>query len=382
MRKKMQKLMLFLLCVFCFCQKVKAEQLEQIPTEQMIVQQMEALQLYDMDGQIADIWDKTELPSFGECIKKSILEGNFIPINDLLSLFLKKLAGEITTQIAMVKKILFVVLLSAMLRNMNTSFSNQSVGEMGFYICYMVLIIVITATFYKETDMVIKTISDIETFFNAMLPVFVTLIMASGGYGQASITAPAVMTVSALLTNIICYAVLPAITMAVSIEMINNITEKPMLNRFTKLFQGGIAWSMKGMAFLFMAMLSLQKLGGSVFSQGISKTAKSVVASVPVVGDIMGGAVDTAAALTGMIRGGTLLTVLVFLAVFCAVPLIRLLIMILIYKITAAAVEPICETRLIKCISAAGDFSILLFGALFLTECMFLFSAVLLLAFF
>ena len=139
---------------------------------------------------------------------------------------------------------------------------------------------------------------------------------------------------------------------------------------------------MKGIAFLFMALLSLQKLGGNLLNQGIGKTAKAVITSVPIVGDVMGGAVDTAAALTTMIRGGTLITTIIFLALLCAVPLIRLAIMILIYKITAAVSEPICETRLVKCISGAGDFSVLLFGALFLVECMFLFSAILLLTFF
>ena len=129
-------------------------------------------------------------------------------------------------------------------------------------------------------------------------------------------------------------------------------------------------------------MENFQKLGGNIFNQGLGKTAKAVVTSIPIVGDVMGGAVDTAAALTGMIRGGTLFATIIFLALFCAVPLIRLAIMILIYKVTAAVSEPICESRVRKSINAAGDFSVLLFGALFLVECMFLFSAVLLLTFF
>ena len=282
----------------------------------------------------------------------------------------------------MIKKILFIVLLSAILKNINTSFQLTSVGELGFYVCYMVLIVVITATFYNQTDMVGNTVKNIETFFKAMMPIFMTLSMTSEGYGQAVVTAPAIMAGAAILTNIVCYGILPAIVMITSLEMINNISEKPMLNRFTKLFQGGISWGMKGIAFLFMALLSLQKLGGSLLNQGIGKTAKAVVTSVPIVGDVMGGAVDTAAALTTMIRGGTLITTVIFLALLCAVPLIRLAIMILIYKIMAAVSEPICESRLVKCISGAGDFSVLLFGALFLVECMFLFSTILLLTFF
>ncbi len=363
---------------------VKAEQIElsEEDTEEVLIQQIEKLPLADVEKEIEQIWEKRELPSFGECIKKSILEGSFINFEELFGLLIQKLSGEIMTQIAVVKKIIFVVLLSAILKNINASFAMKSVGELGFYVCYMVLIVVITAAFYSQTDMVGNTIRDVETFFKAMLPVFVTLSMTSGGYGQATVTAPAVMAGAGILTHIVCNGILPAVVMTASLEMINHISEKPMLERFTKLFQGGISWGMKGIAFLFVALLSLQKLGGSVLSRGIGKTAKAVVTSVPVVGDVMGGAVDTVGALIGMIRGGTLITVVIFMALICAVPLIRLCIMILIYKLTAAVVEPICESRLVKCISSAGDFSVLLFGALFLVESMFLFSAVLLLTFF
>lgn len=366
-----------LLCViflyFVFPIVVKAEQ-------EMMTEQIEKLPLYDVDRQIKEIWEKENLPSFQECIQQSVEKGSFIDGKELLLLLLKKMVGEMTTQISMIKKMLFVILLSAILKNINSSFQGKSVGELGFYVCYMVLIVVITATFYRQADMVGETVKKIETFFKAMMPVFVTLSIASGSY--ETVTPSAVMAGAGILTNMICNAILPAIIMAASLEMINNLSERPMLSRFTKLFQEGIAWGMKGIAFLFMVLLSLQKLGGGIVNQGLGKTAKAVVTAVPVVGDVMGGAVDTAAALTGMIRGGTLLTTVIFLALLCAVPLIRLAIMILLYKVTAALAEPICEARLVKCIGGAGDFSALLFGALFLTECMFLFSSILLLTFF
>ncbi len=67
------------------------------------------------------------------------------------------------------------------------------------------------------------------------------------------------------------------------------------------------------MRFCLWRCFHYKKLGGSLLNQGIGKTAKAVVTSVPIVGDVMGGAVDTAAALTPtMIRGGTLITTVIF----------------------------------------------------------------------
>ena len=131
--KKTVILFLILLQCFFFTAIAKAEQTEY--TEEIVVQQIDKLPLNDIDEQIQKIWQKQELPSFGECIKKSILEGKGIDIAELFTILYRKLAGEITTQIAMVKKMLFIILLSAMLKNINQSFYNKSVGELGFYVC-------------------------------------------------------------------------------------------------------------------------------------------------------------------------------------------------------------------------------------------------------
>ncbi len=382
--KKVRFLFCIVFCLIVFPFSVKAEEitLSQQENKEILKQQLHSLPLEEVDRQVEEIWKAEEVPSFGEMVEKVTTEGTALSISEIFSYLLKKMSGEILTQIAMVKKILFVVLLSAILKNLNSSFQRKSVGELGFYVCYMVLIVVIAATFYHQTKMVSQTVQAIETAFQAMMPVFMTLAAASGGYGESVITAPAIMVGAGILTGVVCHFILPATTMATSLEMINNISEKPMLSRFTTLLREGLSWLMKGIAFLFMALLSLQKLGGTVLNQGTAKTAKAIVGSVPIIGDVMGGAVDTAAALTGMLRGGVLFAAVAFLILLCAVPLVRLGIMILIYKITAAVAEPICEARLVKCISGAGDFSVLLFGALFLVDCMFLFSAVLLLTFF
>ena len=110
-----------------------------------------------------------------------------------------------------------------------------------------------------------------------------------------------------------------------------------------------------------------------------AKTAKIAVSAVPVVGNVMGGAVETAAAVAGTLRSGTLVAAAVFLLVLCIPLVIKLLVIMLVFKLTAAAAEFICEERLVECISAAGEYTGLLLGVVFLGEGMFLFASLLLL---
>jgi len=56
-----------------------------------------------------------------------------------------------------------------------------------------------------------------------------------------------------------------------------------------------------------------------------------------------------------------------------------MLVILLVFQVTAASAEFICEERLVECIAAAGEYTALLLGVIVLGEGMFLFSALLLL---
>ena len=152
-----------------------------------------------------------------------------------------------------------------------------------------------------------------------------------------------------------------------------------MLGQFAKLLRQCISWGMKGTAMAFMLLLSLQKIGGGALHGLAAKTAKIAVGAVPVVGNVMGGAVETAAAVAGTLKSGTLAAAAVFLLLLCIPIALKLAVMLLLFRLTAAAAEFICEERLVECIAAAGEYMGLLLGIIVLGEGMFLFSAVLLL---
>jgi len=55
------------------------------------------------------------------------------------------------------------------------SFQGKSVGEMGFYLCYMVLIVVILDAFYDISEAVVERVDGISGVFQAMVPIFLVL---------------------------------------------------------------------------------------------------------------------------------------------------------------------------------------------------------------
>lgn len=287
--------------------------------------------------------------------------------------------GEFRLQGRLLMQLILVVLLSAILKQLSDSFQGKSVGEMGFYLCYMVLVVVILDAFHGISDTVVERMNGISGVFGAMVPVFLVLSAAKGNLAQGALMGPAVMGGSAALSVAVSKIIVPAILLAISLEMADHISEKPILGKFAELLRQCIGWGMKGAAMAFMLLLSLQKIGGGAMNGLAAKTAKIAVSAVPVVGNVMGGAVETAAAVAGTLRSGTLVAAAVFLLLLCIPLVIKLLVIMLVFKLTAAAAEFICEERLVECISVAGEYTGLLLGVVFLGEGMFLFSALLLL---
>lgn len=162
-------------------------------------------------------------------------------------------------------------------------------------------------------------------------------------------------------------------------EMVNHLSEKPILGRFAKLLRQCISWGMKGIAMIFVALLSLQKIGGGALNGLVVKTAQIAVGAVPVVGDVMGGAVETTSALVGTLKSGALVACIIYLLTICMPLVVQLIVILLVFQIAAAASEFISEKRLVECIGVAGSYTGLLLGMVCLAEGMCMFSAILLL---
>ena len=287
--------------------------------------------------------------------------------------------GEFRLQGKLLIQLIIVVLLSAILKQLSDSFQGKSVGEMGFYLCYMVLIVVILDAFHGISDAVVERMNGISGVFGVMVPIFLVLSAMKGNVAQGALMGPTIMGGSAALSVAVSKIIVPAILLAVSLEMADHISEKPILGKFAELLRQCISWAMKGAAMAFMLLLSLQKIGGGAMNGLAAKTAKIAVSAVPVVGNVMGGTVETAAAVAGTLRSGTLVAAAVFLLILCIPLVMKLLVILLVFRLTAAAAEFICEERLVECISAAGEYTGLLLGVVFLGEGMFLFSSLLLL---
>lgn len=380
----MKHFMAVYLCLF-FIFAITFTVYAQSEEDKLIKQQLEATGINDVDTKVRSITGTIDLElgndfSFKEFLT-DILNGNVkLSPKEIFSAVMKSLFKEIYSLFSIIQKLIFVGILSAVLKTMNTSFSGKSVNELSFYVCYIVLVMIIMSAFGTGINMVSTSIDGMISYMQAVIPFF-TALLASGGYiGAVTVVAPLAVGGCGIMAGFIENFILPAIGAVAILEMVNFISDKGILTKLSELFKNVIGWGLKGSAIAFMAIISLGRIGNPDIGRIIGKTTKAAIGAVPVVGDVMSGAVETAAAITGTIKNGAAVAAVVFIIIISLMPLLKLFAMIFIYKFAAAVMEPICEKRLVRCISTAGDFSVLLMGALFSVQIMFAFSVIILVA--
>lgn len=215
------------------------------------------------------------------------------------------------------------------------------------------------------SDMIVltkETIENLVGFMNSLIPILITLMITTGSAITANIVQPVILFVITFIGNAILIFALPFVMISTVLGIISNISSKVQIGRLAKYFKSGIVWFMGVTLTIFVGVLSIE---GTLTSSVDGITAKATKAAVsnfiPVVGKILGDAVDTVLGCAIILKNAVgLIGVIVVLGI-CILPIIRLSVLTIAYHLAAAICEVIADEKIIKLLEQmASSFKILL----------------------
>ncbi len=345
-------------------------------------QQMEALDFEGIDNQIRQqgVGFDNNI-SFEDLVLKIISGEIDFSMGNLLVSFLYMLFGEIYQCGGLMRNLLVISILSALLKNLTESFKNKSVGELAFYISYVVLIMVLFTAFNTAVVVTRDLILSLSGLMESSIPLLTALVLMSGNVSSGFTFSPLFIIVINIISIFIKSFLAPFIILAAAMQIVNYLTEKEILNNFSNLLKSICIWTLTGIAFLFVSVLSLQKVSAPILNNMVGKTAKATIGVIPIVGNVMNGAVEMVAFWAQGLKSGVMVGLIIVIALLCAFPVIKILALIFIFKLSAAIIQPISDQRIVKCIDAIGSFSLILLGCCVTVIVMFMLSVVIMLSF-
>ena len=340
--------------------------------------------LSDMEGIILDQFDFSDIdetlkdlfpedpPKFRELMGGLIkgeetLDGNKIR-QMLVSIFAYALKNSRRNLISMI----IVALIAAVFSNLSRIFQSRQVAEVSFYVSYLLMIALTLHTFGIMLTWVQDGVAKVVTCMSVFCPVYFLAISLAKGSVTAGAFYNLVLFVICLTEVLLEKIMLPIIQVYMMMRVLNFLSEEEYLSRFSELLGMLTEWILKAM----LAFVSGLNLIQGLIHPAIDAMKRSAVTrgaeAIPGVGDILGGMTEVAIAVLVLIKNGIGMAGAILCVMLCLVPFFQMAAVTFLYKLAAAALEPISDKRMIGCIEAVGDGSRLLMKVIATMGMMFL----------
>lgn len=308
-----------------------------------------------------------------EYIKTYIKEGkgnlSFDTIfNAVLSLFFKEVRSVLKLAISIVT----IAIICSLLKNLQDAFSDESISQVAFYACYVLIIMVLSKSFIISISVAKDVINNISNFMSALLPILITMISLSGGITAATTLDPIVLGAVVFIPKVYSSVIIPMILMGFVLEFANNISTEYKITNLCKLFRQIVIWFQGIIVTAFIGLLTIRGITSTTIDAVTLKTAKFAVDNfIPIVGKAFSDAITSVAGYSLIIKNAISSIGLIVIILILLYPLIKLVLITLIYKLSAALVEPISDSRITKSIDAAGNSMVLIISCVLTVTLMF-----------
>lgn len=245
-------------------------------------------------------------------------------------------------------------ILGAVFARIAAVFPSGRISETGFFITYLLAFTCLTASFFTSVETAKAVVEIVLDFMKVLLPAFFLAVSLAGGSLSAAALYGSVLT-GVTGAEVVCKNLLiPLVKVYVLLVLAGNLSREEFITRLTLGLESGIRWSLKTMAGLFLGLQMIQTMilpvADSVKRAGLQKA----VAAIPGIGSgaeaIVQVTVGSGVLLKNTVGGAAV----VVLAILAAAPVAKLCFFLLLYRWSAALMEPVCDKRLTACADGMG----------------------------
>ncbi len=282
-----------------------------------------------------------------------LLKGNLdIDMKGVGTRALKFLFREMYQNIGILIKIAVLVIICALLKNLQTGFMSEGAGQIAFYVCYIVIVSILFVSYGTVMNMGIGIIDSMVGFMYAMIPVMLALLVSGGNITAGGILHPVLLLIVETAATIIRNVFVPLICVSTVLTIINNISEKVQLTRLVNLIRQIVSWSLGIILTIFIIAVTMQGSLGAVIDGATQKAAKFAISTfIPIVGKTLSDAADTVIGCTLLIKNAAGVAAMIGILVICVLPLLKIIALVGLFKAAGALLEPISESRITNCIN-------------------------------
>lgn len=301
-----------------------------------------------------------------------ILSGTVFRPKEIVSQIMGLFANEVLLNIHIMGLIIVISVIWGVISNLQSSYLSKGVTEASFYAFYSVYMGLLLKGIKECTLLVTNVISDQVMFLKAAVPVYSSFIISGGQVTAASGMEAIFLYFIQLIGNVIEKFTVPVMIWIFVLNMVNCITTRYNVKKLIDFTKQIIRWGLGILMTFFVGILSMTGFSArNVDNLGL-KTLKYAVGNfVPIVGGFLSESVSTVLTSISVLKNAIGIAGVITVILICAVPMIKMIVMIFIYKLTAGIIEPLTDARITNMISEGAETITFLFSVCAIVTVMF-----------
>lgn len=274
----------------------------------------------------------------------------------ILKRVLSLLGGQLVDGLTVLGSVLAIVIIHSILKSVSESLENNTISKLIYYVQYILIVTIIMMNFSDIVQVVKDTCNNLVGFMNILIPLLISLMIYTGSITTSGILEPIILFLINFIGNIIQTIIIPIVLIFTSLIVISKISDNVQIDKLSKFLKSGVVWFFGIILTVFVGVISLEGTLSSSVDGITAKTTKAVVSSaVPVVGKILADAVDTVLGCGIILKNAVGLIGVIVVIGICIIPILKLGILTIAYKLMSAICEPIADKNITSLLDQIGE---------------------------
>lgn len=273
----------------------------------------------------------------------------------IINIIFKLLGDNVKNALITVGSVMIIVVIHSILKAISENLGNENVSKIAYYIEYILIITLIMTNFSSIITEMKNAVQNLTGFANSLIPLMITLMITTGNVVSSGMLQPILLLLVTFISNFMTNILIPIALVATALGIISKISDQAQVGKLSKFLNSSMVWILGTVLTLFVSVTSLE--GGLTSSiDGVTaKAAKTAISSVvPVVGSILGDAVNTIMGCSNIIKNAVGVVGIIVIIAICIRPIVQLAALTITYYLGAALCEPIADDKIVGIMEQMG----------------------------
>lgn len=355
-----------------FPSAVNASERNQSETDTLTEQYLdETIDYGEIEDTLSSIFPDQKI-DFKETVQK-VISGDLSFTADLAGdLFTEQISHAWTVNKGILVQMILITVIASAFANFADVFEARQISEISFYILYMLMITLGICGFQSAAQWTEDGIRLLSAFMKALCPVYFIAISVAKGSMTAGAFYNLALLVILAVELIMLNMILPLLHVYMMMKVLNDLSQEPYLSRFTELIETVISWTMKTMLAFVIGLNTIQGLLAPAVDHVKRSAISRGVEAIPGVGDAISGTAEVILGTAVVVKNGIGIAGALICFAICLLPLLQTGLLVLMYKLAAAILQPVSDPRMVGCMAGMADACQILLKLIFTAGMMFL----------